>query len=331
MKQVIVLHAGHPSISFQAIEIQTFCSGLETEFFKPDIWCFYHQQKPKQLPVIASDIDRMILIPIENPFIPESYLFLLKQLAAWQEPDLFIFSGSWLGKQLAARLAFRLNGNSCLNVKYLDLQSQPTAISRPAGGNYLFARNYLKSTPICISVGKQPSTKNDLPYMDISSAEIFEHKTQPVLDWITDIKYIGHQKKDSLEEADFVLAIGQGIKSKEKLDQLLPVVDELGATLGTSRPVVMNGWAGMETLIGASGAVISPKICITAGISGSGYFIIGIKNSELIVAINIDPEAPIFKQADVGIVGDLNQVLEALRSVISDRCKKSRSQENDHE
>jgi len=86
--------------------------------------------------------------------------------------------------------------------------------------------------------------------------------------------------------------------------------------------VVMNAWIDMNRLIGASGLIISPKICLAVGVSGTGVFSAGIKNSGFIVAINIDGKAPIFQIADVGIVGDLKTVLLELEKVITARETK---------
>jgi len=85
----------------------------------------------------------------------------------------------------------------------------------------------------------------------------------------------------------------------------------------------MNAWTDMNRLIGTSGLIISPKLCIVAGVSGTGVFSVGIKSSEVIVAINTDSKAPIFQMADVGIVGDLLAILSELEKVITaDKAQK---------
>jgi electron transfer flavoprotein alpha subunit len=85
-----------------------------------------------------------------------------------------------------------------------------------------------------------------------------------------------------------------------------------GGEVGVSRPAAMNAWAPMERLIGVSGAMVAPEICITAGVSGAAAFYSGIEKSRFIVAVNTDEKAPIMKKADVAIVDDFVPVLEAL-------------------
>jgi electron transfer flavoprotein alpha subunit len=126
-----------------------------------------------------------------------------------------------------------------------------------------------------------------------------------------------------LTDADLVLVVGQGAKTKETLDLLQTIAGAIGAALGASRPVVMNAWTDMERLVGASGAVLSPKICIAAGVSGSAVFTAGIKASEFIVAINTDPNAPIFQIAHVGIIGELvPTLLELERLILAEKGEK---------
>ncbi|WP_447874422.1 FAD-binding protein [Serratia fonticola] len=109
-----------------------------------------------------------------------------------------------------------------------------------------------------------------------------------------------------------MLAIGEGAGSAGQVAHMQQLATRIGAELAASRPVVMNAWCEMDRLLGMSGAIIAPEVCIAAGISGAPAFAIGIRHSKLIVAINQDPQAAIFAQADVGIVGDMHEVLEAL-------------------
>ena len=117
-------------------------------------------------------------------------------------------------------------------------------------------------------------------------------------------------------DADMVLVAGQGVKSRENIEILERIAHNLGAGLGASRPVVMAAWVDMNRLVGASGSVISPKVCLALGVSGAGMFNAGIERAEFIAAVNTDKDAPIFKIADVGIVDDCMAVLEELEKLI---------------
>ncbi|WP_140919070.1 electron transfer flavoprotein subunit alpha/FixB family protein [Limnobaculum xujianqingii] len=130
--------------------------------------------------------------------------------------------------------------------------------------------------------------------------------------WLIEHQVSIPEEQPLLNRAERVLAIGQGAGNSQNVQRLNEIAQVLGAQLGVSRPVAMNAWSSMSTMLGMSGALVAPEVCITAGVSGAAAFSVGIRHSKFIVAINTDPDAAIFSQADVGIVDDMNTVLEAL-------------------
>ncbi|MFW5939247.1 MAG: electron transfer flavoprotein subunit alpha/FixB family protein [Halolamina sp.] len=113
-------------------------------------------------------------------------------------------------------------------------------------------------------------------------------------------------------EADFLVSIGRGIEEEENLDLIRDLCDATGATLSSSRPIVDNGWLPKNRQVGQSGKQVTPKVYLAIGISGAVQHVAGMKGAETIIAINTDPNAPIFDIADYGIVGDLFDVVPAL-------------------
>lgn len=115
-----------------------------------------------------------------------------------------------------------------------------------------------------------------------------------------------------LSAAELIVSVGRGIQEKENL----PIVEELarvlGAELAASRPICDNGWLPMERQVGSSGQTVAPKLYLAVGISGAIQHLVGMKGAKTIVAINKDPNAPIFEVADIGVVGDLFEVVPAL-------------------
>jgi electron transfer flavoprotein alpha subunit len=115
-----------------------------------------------------------------------------------------------------------------------------------------------------------------------------------------------------ISDADVLVSVGRGIEEEENIALVEELADALGATLSASRPIVDNGWLPKNRQVGQSGKVVTPEVYLAIGISGAVQHVAGMKGSETIVAINTDPNAPIFDIADYGIVGDLFDVVPAL-------------------
>jgi electron transfer flavoprotein alpha subunit len=125
-----------------------------------------------------------------------------------------------------------------------------------------------------------------------------------------------------LSQAETIVAVGRGIREQKNMPIAENLAAALGGELGASRPICDNGWLPLERQIGSSGQTVAPKLYVGLGISGAIQHIVGIKGARTIVAINKDPEAPIFEIADVAVVGDLFQVVPALTEEIK-RTKAS--------
>jgi electron transfer flavoprotein alpha subunit len=115
-----------------------------------------------------------------------------------------------------------------------------------------------------------------------------------------------------LTQAERIVSIGRGIKSQEHIALARQLAEALGAEIAASRPICDAGWLPMERQIGSSGQTVAPKLYLALGISGAIQHVVGMKGARTIVAINKDPEAPIFEVADYGIVGDLFEVVPAM-------------------
>jgi electron transfer flavoprotein alpha subunit len=131
----------------------------------------------------------------------------------------------------------------------------------------------------------------------------------------------GSARAVDLGAADSIAAVGRGIREAENLAMITELAQALGAEVAASRPICDNGWLPMERQVGSSGQTVAPKLYIAIGISGAIQHLVGMKGSKTIVAINKDPEAPIFEIADYGIVGDLFQIVPVLIEALKQRPK----------
>ena len=113
-----------------------------------------------------------------------------------------------------------------------------------------------------------------------------------------------------------IVSVGRGIREAENLPLVEGLAAALGAEIAASRPICDNGWLPMERQVGSSGQSVSPKLYVAVGISGAIQHLVGMKASQCIVAINKDPDAPIFEVADYGIVGDLFDVVPAMTEAV---------------
>jgi electron transfer flavoprotein alpha subunit len=126
----------------------------------------------------------------------------------------------------------------------------------------------------------------------------------------------GSSQTVDLGSAQLIVSVGRGIKEAENLPLVQDLATALGAELAASRPICDNGWLPMERQVGSSGQTVAPKLYLAVGISGAIQHLVGMKGSQCIVAINKDPDAPIFEVADYGIAGDLFEVVPALTEAI---------------
>ena len=126
-------------------------------------------------------------------------------------------------------------------------------------------------------------------------------------------------RKVNLEEAPVVIAGGRGLGTKEQFERLFELAQLLEGEVGATRPVIRAGWAEEDRLLGQTGKSVKPKLLISIGTSGALQYTTGIQSAEVIIAINRDPHAPIFKMADLGLAGDASTVLPLLLEALRKR------------
>jgi electron transfer flavoprotein alpha subunit len=242
---------------------------------------------------------------------PEAVLAALEELTAGRPVELTLFYDDRAGRELAVRLGCRLGAGTLTAVRALKTEGPGLRCRRTIYAGHVEADYLLPRDPFCLSVARggagaalspTPAGPRIVQALDRREPEPANWTETPATP----------ASPASLEGADFILAAGCGAGSAERTARISALADTIGATFAASRPVVMNAWAPLDCLIGVSGVIAAPELCIVAGVSGSAAFMAGIAKSRRIVAVNLDAEAPIMRCCDVGVVGDCVAVLEAL-------------------
>ncbi len=236
-------------------------------------------------------------------------------VAQWRQTpaDIVLFPEGALADELATRLAWRLRGSSVCQVQ--SLNAAEGWVTKPHWGNALTATLEVSARPLCLSLARQAGGKasGDLP------CGLPERRIVPAAqpDWLKEIERVERTGAHPLATAERVLVVGQGGEEADA-ESIAVLAQNLGAEAGYSRARVMNGEHDADRLVGISGHLLAPDICIVAGASGAAALMAGVRDSRFIVAINHDAGAPVFSQADVGIVDDWLPVLEALAASAHD-------------
>lgn len=253
--------------------------------------------------------------PILKNYYSDLYVQALTILAQENRPEIILIGATPTGRDFAPRMAKRLNAGltaDCTGLD-IDLYTRNLLQTRPTfGGNIMATIRTPNSRPQVATVrpGTFKASENVKRKVKIRKIE-YDFKEKDSVTKI--VKVISkHKEQVNLEDADIVVAGGRGVGSKENFKIIEKLAEVLGAELGGSRITVELNWLNQDRQIGQTGKTVSPKLYIACGISGAIQHLVGMQNSEIIVAINKDPNAPIFNIAHYGIVGDLHEVLPTL-------------------
>ncbi len=244
-----------------------------------------------------------------------TYKDVLVRLVKETNPEIFLIGATPLGRSLAPRVAAALDTGLTADCTDLQVDEEGNLIQiRPAFTGNILAHIKTASKPIMSTIRYKvmPIPKRD----EGRKGEIVIKEPPEKID--VRIKSLGRISKRTVNiaDAEIIVSGGRGLKSKEDLKMLEELAKLLGGVLGVSRPLVDDGWIAKDHQVGFSGNTVKPKLYIACGISGSPQHLAGMRDSQIIVAINIDPSAPIFRHADYGVVGDLYEVVPKLISMI---------------
>lgn len=233
-------------------------------------------------------------------------------LARERRPELVLFPATSVGAEIGARVAAQLNGGLISNCVDFEWDGALTARGKLSGG-----KAHLRAT--------WADRMARIATMDLSSLEAIVKEPTASAAELVRAGGLTHEPKArcvrrwqlppdeiDLTEADFVIGVGRPVDRERDLPRIQELANRLGATVGGSRVAVFQGTVPRSKQIGSSGKWINPRVYMMLGISGASYHLMGIKGAKHIIAVNMDPRAPIFKHAEMGVHGDLADVVAAL-------------------
>lgn len=253
-----------------------------------------------------------------NNYNSELFTKMASQIISQVDPQLILASSSALAKDLFPRLAAKMNCGIVSDCTELKYEGEKLLIRKPIYAGKCSAQVEFSNSPIQFVLMRP----NQLPVLDPVSSENMIQKEFPLTEDSSStqnlkikIKEIisGASEKLDLTEANIIISGGRGMKGPENFKLLEEIADTLGATVGASRAVCDAGWVPHSMQVGQTGKTVAPTLYIACGISGAIQHLAGMSSSKVIVAINKDPEAPIFQKATYGIVGDVFEVLPELQ------------------
>lgn len=227
------------------------------------------------------------------------------------KPNTVLGSASSTGRDLFPRIAARLNSGVISDATELSFNGDAVTTKKPMYAGRCFAQASFQNSPVQFVLMRA----NQIPLSAVTAGAgaIIEHRL-PAVDLKTILQEVvkGATSKMDLTEANIVVAGGRGLKESGNFKLLNDLADVLGATVGASRAVVDAGWVPHDMQVGQTGKTVAPTLYIAIGVSGAIQHLAGMSGSKVIVAINSDPNAPIFQKATYGIVGDLFEVVPKL-------------------
>ncbi len=252
-------------------------------------------------------------------FVIEPYSNVFEDFIKNNMPSSVLVGATSVGRSLAPRIAARFKTGLTADCTILEMKENTDLVQiRPAFGGNIMAQiitenNRPQFCTVRYKMFSAPPKMNSFSGK-LEVCSISEEKLESNIEVLSITK---KEKTESISDAEVIIAVGRGVKNRGDIELIKNLAGFIGAKLACTRPLNENGWFDPRVQIGLSGRSVKPKLIIAIGISGSVQFAAGMQNSELIIAINNDPNAPIFNIAHHGIVGDYSVIIPGLIEKIS--------------
>jgi electron transfer flavoprotein alpha subunit len=267
---------------------------------------------------IAHGADKVVVAETDiDQFKAEEYTDIIEGIVKEDGSEIILIGSNKNGKELAPRLAAKFETGCITDCTNVYLKDKKLTAERIVYSGNAVAVEQFNTTPQIVTVPSKvfdPLPKDDKHKGEVVKKKIDVEKSSSKILKVQEMK----TEEANVEDAEIIVSCGRGFKDKNDITMISDLAEALkGRTVGCSRPIAADlKWLSEDHWIGLSGHKVKPKLYIAAGISGQIQHIAGMRDSGVIVAINKDPEALIFKSADYGIVGDLYEILPKLTDAI---------------
>jgi len=281
------------------------------------------EEKAESLIHHGADIVYVVDHPGLEHFTPDVHSAILEKLVREVMPEIFIASATTYGRTVMPVLAARIETGLTADCTLLDIEQDTGLLiqTRPAiGGNVMATIKTPEHRPQMSTV--RPRSKRPLPSDESRKGKIVL-KEYPDEQYVSKVKFIEFIKEETMalpiQEADIIVSGGKGLKDAKNFNLLQELADLLNSSVGASRQAVDMGWISYSHQVGLSGKTVSPRLYIAVGISGAVQHLAGMSSADVVVAINNDPDAGIFRVCDFGIVGDIFEILPVFIEKLRER------------
>lgn len=271
------------------------------------------EDKAEEIIKRGADIVYLVDHPKLKNVISENYANTISALIKKYKPEIFLAGATNVGRSLVSRIAVTIYTGLTADCTGLDIDPESGLLiqTRPAfGGNIMAQIKTPNFRPQMATV--RHKVMKEAQVDNSRKGEIIKEELNP--QWIDErVNFIDFFKEEAykvnISEADIIVSGGRGLQDAKNFELLKELADLLGGAVGASRAAVDSGWIPYSHQVGQTGRTVAPKIYIACGISGQIQHLVGMQSSKIIIAINRDPDAPIFKYANYGIVGDLFKII----------------------
>ncbi|UQZ90092.1 hypothetical protein C4J81_13120 [Deltaproteobacteria bacterium Smac51] len=310
MKFSVLLNGCSESFERRAAELRGFIRDHVGHEFVADKTIVLCPDFKKRDYFEANSVTPKLALVSLGGYQPEKALAALKDVC--RDEEIMLLPGDFFGAEISVRLGARLGGAGFTGVTQMRLEDGKPVCDKKVYAQKMTASFKIEQLPLCLSIAKGIAEEADRVNEPLRETVEIDKTSEAGGEHIVSCGLTPQPDEAGLEQSDFLMVGGKGLGGPEGVERLKRLAEKAGADWGVSRPVAMSGWAPMERMIGVSGIMAKPEMCLCFGASGAAALYAGIARGRKIIAVNRDGKAPIIHQSDAAAIDDCLAVLDEL-------------------